>query len=118
MDIAGFTEKCVWNPNGISIFCALPNEFPEGEYPDEWYQGRVHFSDSLFEIRTDTKQIIHIISPQAEYGVSLDIINLSVSTNGKTLFFINKTDQTLWSIILPEEVGEAVEGESEGGEGI
>ncbi|MBF05312.1 hypothetical protein CL644_01240 [bacterium] len=100
------------------FFCALPNEFPEGEYPDEWYQGRVLFSDSLFEIRTDTKQIAHIISPQAEYGVSLDITNISVNTDGNALFFINKIDQTLWSITLPEEVEGVVEEESGDEEGI
>ncbi|QSH39183.1 hypothetical protein JXR01_02655 [Candidatus Kaiserbacteria bacterium] len=118
LDIASLAEKCVWHPNGISVFCALPNAFPKGEYPDVWYQGRVHFSDSLFEVRTDTKRITHIVSPQAEHGVSLDIINLSVSTNGNVVFFINKTDQTLWSVTLPKTTEEIVEEEGGDEEGI
>ena len=102
----GFADKCVWHPTQSKVFCALANEFPTATYPDAWYQGSVHFSDSLWEIDTETNIFKHILSP-TNTGVTLDMSDLSISNEGDVIFFINNTNQTLWSITIPEEVADA-----------
>ncbi|PCI28838.1 hypothetical protein COB52_03135 [Candidatus Kaiserbacteria bacterium] len=96
LNVSGFADKCAWIES--SVICALPNSLPEGSYPDIWYTGEVSFSDSFWKI--DTKDLIlsKIISPESELGISMDAINLLVNDN--VLFFKNKTDQTLWSLII------------------
>lgn len=97
----GFVDKCAWHPREPLVYCALPGEFPDAVYPDDWYQGGVHFSDSLWQIDTKTGQGVRLLSPTASSGVSLDMVNITTDAAGDTIFFKNKTDQTLWSITLP-----------------
>jgi len=114
LDASGFAEKCVWSLAGAKIYCALPNSFPQVLYPDAWYQGDVHFSDSLWEIDTLTGEMRQLFSPKESEGISIDMVSLSTDLTGRVIFFINKTDQTLWSITLPseEEVSDTAENES------
>lgn len=106
LTVAGLAEKCVWHPNGLKVFCALPKALPKA-LPDSWYQGIVHFSDSVFEIDISTNKISHIISPETANGVSLDIIDMTLNDLGTVLFFKNKTDQTLWSLTLSKLTDES-----------
>lgn len=101
LGIAGLAEKCVWHPYELKIFCALPDELPD-ELPDSWYQGTVQFSDSVFEIDVSTNKVSRVVSPETEHGVSLDMTNMAMNDSGTVIFFTNKTDQTLWSLTLPQ----------------
>ncbi len=96
LNVSGFADKCAWGES--SIMCALPNYLPEGTYPDAWYTGEVSLSDSFWRIDTENLLITKIISPESELGVSMDAVNLKISDG--VLFFKNKTDQTLWSLII------------------
>lgn len=102
LNLVSFSEKCVWHPNSEKIFCAVPNNFPEKGNIDSWYRGEIHFNDSLWEIDVETGLVTHLVSPSSEYGISLDMTQLSTNKEGSSIFFINKTDQTLWVINLPE----------------
>jgi len=101
LNITTFANKCVWHPIKTEVYCAIPDDFPHGEYPDAWYQGSVHFSDSLWKINTKTALVENILFPKKSNGVSLDMINLATNKNGYSIFFKNKTDQTLWSVTIP-----------------
>jgi len=104
LHVTGFASKCVWHPTSLKkIYCALPNELLRGVSSDDWHQGQVHFADSVWEIDTETANLTHILSPNKTGGVSLDMVDLTTDVSGGTIFFKNKTDQTLWSISLPEE---------------
>jgi len=109
LNISGLADKCVWHPYKPSVYCALPNEFAKGVYPDDWYQSKVIFADSVWEINTKTAVVRHIISPENSEGISLDIIKLVMDKNGSIIFFVNKTDQTLWSLQLTDTHKSATE---------
>ncbi len=102
LNVTGFAEKCVWHPTDTKVYCALPTVFPEGEYPDIWYRGEVQFTDSLWEIDTETGLVANILPPSQNTGVALDMRNLRMDTKGSILFFINNIDQTLWSVTFPK----------------
>jgi len=89
-------EKCVWGVKDKDIvYCASPNSLPSGIYPDEWYQGIVSFSDSIWKI--------NVVSGKAEVlfeKTNADAINLSLDEKESHLFYTNKKDGTLWVINL------------------
>ncbi len=91
-------EKCSWSPTkrGI-IYCAASSVFPTGNYPDDWYQGVVSFSDRVWKINVvdGTTQII-----SSDTGNIFDFIHPFLSKNENYLFFQNKIDGTLWSLNL------------------
>lgn len=91
-------EKCVWSQNGATLYCAVPNNIPNGQYPDSWYQGLVTFNDSIIKINTNNLSSITIID--TEEGGGIDGTHLTLSPDEKTLFMINKKDSTLWSLDL------------------
>jgi len=109
LNISGFSEKCVWHPNKPKVYCALPEEFPKEHYPDAWYQGSASFSDSIWEIDTKTSIVTHIISPKKSNGVTLDAVNMAIDIKGENIFFINKSDQTFWSLEIPNDNDESTE---------
>lgn len=97
-------EKCVWSRNDDSVaYCAVPNVFPNGEYPDSWYQGLVSFTDSVWKFDTKTNSSELIFNIQRETGKEIDMTNLFLSDNDEYLFFINKKDLTFWSLALKRQ---------------
>jgi len=102
LPLSGLPEKCVWHPEKPLIYCAIPNKFPEGDYPDIWHQGTIHFVDSIYEINAETGSSTMIISPETTDGLSLDIVKLTFDVSTGELFFVNKLDQTFWSLTLPK----------------
>jgi hypothetical protein len=86
------TEKCVWYSND-QFFCGVPNEFPAGMYPDDWYKGLVSFSDTLWSYTPSTNRAVSVVTPNE----SVDIFRMESYNNSEYLFFMNKNDYTLWS---------------------
>lgn len=93
LDIATIAEKCVWQSN-TTIICAIPQSPPNGQYPDVWYQGLLSFNDVLWSIDTKNKAAAVLFSPKQ----SFDIVDLQLSPDEQYLYFINKSDETLWSL--------------------
>lgn len=92
-------EKCVWVKSGLAIYCSVPKFIQDGEYPDDWYQGSVSFSDDLWKIDTITMTGQKILDFE-EGGESIDGINLKLDTEEKFLFLMNKKDSSLWRVEL------------------
>ena len=92
-------DKCVWSSDSKTVYCASPFEVPDAVYPDDWYQGKVFFSDDIWslDVKTNTEQLVF---DDREYGKSFDIINLLVDETNTTILFTNKKDLTLWSFTL------------------
>lgn len=88
-------EKCVWGKDGISLYCGIPGSLPRAAYPDEWYQGVVSFTDSIWKIDTDTWASFDLLEP-GDLGSNFDIIKPFLSPDERYLFFTNKKDMTLW----------------------
>lgn len=97
--VATFPEKCVWSRLATdTIFCAVPTVIPPGSYPDDWYQGRVSFSDELWTINAATG-VSQFLFPLRQYaGEDIDATNLMLSPDERYLVFTNKSDLTLWAL--------------------
>lgn len=95
-DLKTLPEKCAWSKiNKDIIYCAVPNEFLSGDYPDDWYQGIISFSDSVWQKDFSTGQTKILINE-----INTDAINPFLSKDEKYLIFTNKENNTLWSLKL------------------
>lgn len=91
-----FSDKCVWSKKDKAvIYCGAPNSLPQADYPDDWYQGLVSFNDSVWKINFDKGETTLV---GADTGI--DIINPVLTPDENYLVFINKKDNTLWSLKL------------------
>lgn len=91
------SEKCVWSfKNTTLIYCAVPQKIPKGTYPDEWYQGVVSFSDTVWTIDAVTGLTQKVMTPSDYSAPSLDIINPTLSSDDYYLLFMNKVTGTPW----------------------
>lgn len=90
-------EKCVQDPlNAISVFCAVPTNIGEGEFPDSWYMGKLSYSDTLWRLNTETGGASLLLDFTAENGNPMDVHAIGSDPLGTRLFIINKHDNTLW----------------------
>lgn len=111
-DILGvktLAEKCVWNKNSDAIYCGVPTTIPNGQYPDNWYQGEISFSDQIWKIDIKTGNTTMIADPATinggpaspnQGGGDIDSIKLALDNGENYLFFVNKKDSFLWELAL------------------
>lgn len=98
-------EKCAWGIKNISIvYCAIPQGLQTAQYPDQWYQGLVSFSDIVQEIDIKTFTTRKILVPKDFNAPQFDIINPSLSSDDGYLLFMNKITGTPWVYRITEEV--------------
>jgi hypothetical protein len=94
-------EKCVWGTTSkTTLYCAIPNSIGGGSYPDNWYQGVVGFSDSLYKIDVVKGTATKLVGFTETYNQTFDMTNLVLSAKEDQLTFMNKTDLSLWSLRL------------------
>jgi len=95
-------EKCVWSSGGLRAYCAVPKSWPDGSYPDSWYQGTVSFSDDIWEIDISGSlfSLTQLTQGADLSSESVDATHLKLDSAEHHLGFINKKDGTLWSIKL------------------
>ncbi len=92
-------EKCVWSTQEPAVvYCAVPQITPPAQYPDQWYQGLISFSDSLWKINTVT-----FITEKIYALPSLDLINPVISSGDAYLLFMNKVSGTPWVFRMAED---------------
>jgi DNA-binding beta-propeller fold protein YncE len=94
-DLVTMPEKCFWSSNTV-VTCGIPQTISSGVYPDDWYQGTKSFSDNLWSIDTSSGATTDILNPTQLF----DMIHVRTSPDGNYAYFINKTDETLWSYRL------------------
>ncbi len=97
LPVKSLAEKCVWATEHTA-YCAVPEFFPEGAYPDDWYRGEIHFRDTLWKVDVSQGFAEFIASVSALAGRDIDAVSLSIS--GNYLTFINRTDGSLWGLVL------------------
>lgn len=96
-----FVDKCVWSKSvRTKMYCAVPQSGVSGRLPDNWYQGRVSFSDTLYEINTLTGERTLIPDYKNISRKNIDASVISLSTNETYLLITNKKDASLWSVNL------------------
>lgn len=98
---ATLAEKCVWSTREVSKFyCGVPITTISGNLPDDWYLGKTHFTDYIWQFDTDAETAKLISQPKTDFGLDLDISEPKVNTSEDFMVFINKRDQTLWGVRL------------------
>ncbi len=96
-------EKCVWSKINVNVvYCAIPANIPNTDYPDAWYQGLVSFSDNIWGINTATGETDLLINIPDFSGKEIDAIKPFLSDSEQFLFFTNKKDSMLWSLDLTQ----------------
>ena len=102
-------DKCVWSKKEKAIvFCAAPEYFPKGEYPESWYQGLISFEDKIWKISTEI-ELGSIIFDSNFYNVSsIDAVSLILNADENYILFTNKKDYSLWGIDLSPEPVEII----------
>jgi hypothetical protein len=98
---ATFPEKCAWGVTDKSaIYCATPREFLESDSMTNWYLGLASFTDDIWKYNTSDGLSSMIENLQSDSGEVIDVIKPSISQNGQYLVFVNKIDNSLWSLDL------------------
>lgn len=94
-------DKCVWSTlRKNEIYCAVPTNIPDGDYPDDWYKGSVQFVDQIWHLDTTTGEVHLLANPLNLANELIDATQLTLDQKEKFLYFINKRDLTLWSLDL------------------
>ncbi|MDD3531620.1 MAG: hypothetical protein PHV99_03475 [Candidatus Pacebacteria bacterium] len=101
LPVATIADKCVWASNDAAIYCGVPvNPSPDAVYPDDWYQGAVHFSDRIWKIDTAGRYAQLVLDFNKETDGDLDAAALAIDPLSTMLVFVNKNDASLWSYSL------------------
>lgn len=98
LPIGTFADKCVWTPDGMSAYCAVPSAIPAGAtLPDAWYQGTTAFTDKLWRIDFTARVATLVADLPQLTSAPIDAVSLTLDENASTLVFMNKRDDTLWA---------------------
>lgn len=98
LSLVTLPDKCVWSPDSKDIYCAVPRKTsPDTTWPDNYLRGELASSDRVIDINPDTGDV----TPVLDEG-TLSLSNLFVTKDKSLLFFINRTDGTLWRYKLKE----------------
>jgi len=102
LGITTLPEKCAWGSNDVTVYCGVPENLPQGEYPDVWYQGRLLFADTVWRVDTETGYSEVLNKPSETAGVRMDIIKPFFDEEEGYFFFTNKNDSALWALKIKE----------------
>ena len=105
LELNTLPEKCAWGAeNSNLLYCAVSNFSNNINLPDDWYKGKVSFSDEIWLINTETGKSGVITSTKDFLREGIDITEISLSPNNDYLLFTNKKDNSLWMLKL-ETIG-------------
>jgi len=99
------SEKCVWSKTETNIlYCGIPLSLPSFDYPDDWYNGLVSFTDIFKKIDASKEgRTVSLMDEESFPEVFFDAVDLFMDDSEQYLFFTNKKDYSLWSFRLWEE---------------
>jgi hypothetical protein len=101
LPVATIADKCVWTADESAIYCGVPQNPPtNANYPDDWYQGAVSFSDQIWKIQVAGRYAQLVLDFSKTNNVSVDVEAPAIDPLQTTLVFVNKDDGSLWSYSL------------------
>jgi hypothetical protein len=98
---ATFPEKCVWGKKDTKfIYCAVPKDFIAVGTLTSWYRGTISLNDDIwrYDLEDKTSKIIADLSQES--GEEIDLMKPTLSDSDQYLMFVNKKDNSLWSLDL------------------
>ncbi len=97
LPVTTIADKCVWTADDSAVYCGVPTNPPASfNYPDDWYQGAVSFSDRIWKIQVSGRYAQLVLDFSKENGGALDAEALAIDPLNTALAFINKNDGSLW----------------------
>lgn len=101
LPVATIADKCVWTADDSAIYCGIPMDPSTNfNYPDDWYQGAVSFTDRIWKIQVSGRYAQFVLDFTKETKESLDADALAIDPLNTVLVFMNKNDSSLWSYQL------------------
>lgn len=101
LPVATIADKCVWTSDDSAVYCGIPvSPSPNFNYPDDWYQGAVSFSDRIWKIDVSGRYAQFVLDFAKENDGRLDATALAIDPLNTVLVFVNKNDGSLWSYSL------------------
>lgn len=99
-------EKCVFSDtNSDDLYCFGAPTYKPGEYPDDWYKGKIFNSEFLYKINLTNNYVQQLYSFE-DSKLTFDVLNPQISVKDGFILFENKYDLTLWSLNLERLKGE------------
>ncbi|MEJ0001710.1 MAG: hypothetical protein WDN09_00770 [bacterium] len=95
-------EKCVWTKASTALYCFVPKTLiPNNQYPDDWYKGKISFSDQIWSMNALDGTVSLVADPISfPGGEEIDGTKPALDKDGRYLFFVNKKDSFLWEFDL------------------
>ena len=101
LPVATIADKCVCTADDSAIYCGIPVSPSQNfNYPDDWYQGAISFSDRIWKIDVSGRYAQLVLDFSKETEKTLDATALAVDSLNTALVFVNKNDGSLWSYTL------------------
>lgn len=102
LTVSTLPEKCVWGKSSNVLYCAVPTFLPAStSYPDDWYQGVVHFQDQIWRVNVNTGVAVMVSDLDSK---NIDVVNPILDSKENFLIFRNQNDDTPWSLDLRPNV--------------
>ncbi len=102
MLVKTLAEKCLWSGEDNLIYCAVPEQIPNGNYPDVWYKGLVSTEDFIGKFDTDNDIYYKTADLTSLSEQKIDAVDMSISPDQTHLIFKNKIDGFLWMLRIEE----------------
>lgn len=97
LSIETVASKCGWGKNNFLV-CAVPLLLPRSTegLPDDWFQGRFTFEDSIVLVDTKSAETYPLYSFNTPQNLSFDVTNFSISESNTLISFNRKQNGSLW----------------------
>ncbi|MFA6269661.1 MAG: hypothetical protein WC657_00410 [Candidatus Paceibacterota bacterium] len=101
--VTTLAEKCVWlKDQNPTAYCAISNNLPRGNYPDDWYKGLISTEDFIQKIDINNDIFYKTADLTNLSKQKIDITDISLSSDETHLIFRNKIDGYLWMLRIGE----------------
>lgn len=93
LDKSFLGSKCAWL-NSKTSFCAISDYIPKSVegLPDDWYQGRVSFTDKIYSLNLETGFLFEFFN----FPTDFDVEKINISKDGTYLSFIKRGEGSLF----------------------
>lgn len=95
LDVKTLASKCGWLSDDSLIYCGVPRVM-SSHAPDDWFTGVVSYDDDLYSVSLEDGAVTKVQTLATSDNTGIDVTDVHVSQDGKTVLFMNKKDLSLW----------------------
>ncbi|TAJ13009.1 hypothetical protein EPO56_03550 [Patescibacteria group bacterium] len=102
--LGALTDKCAWKTETPpEVVCAISDPVQNVNLPDDWFLGAIPLNDSMWLIRPIDGIAYAFGKLEIDAGTPIDVISMSISSDGNYALFTNKNDLSVWALKLSAE---------------